>query len=98
MRLVDYKCSKCGKVKEDVVYKDVSKIKKTIACDCGKQMSKLFGAQIAIDDWSPMTNDGKRDVDHFAKKKIINGKYCDVRGIYREDRMKQEIPMNLPEV
>jgi hypothetical protein len=98
MRLVDYWCPECRKFKRDVYYEDVSKIKKTIPCDCGNKMLKLFGSQIFIDDWSPTTHDARRDIEHFAKKKMINGKYCDTQTMYREDRMKQDIPVNIQEI
>lgn len=96
-RLVDYRCVRCGVI-PDVFYHDPGAVKDKIRCKCGKMAHRIFGAQLFIDDWSPMTNDAQRDIEHFARKKIVNGKYVDQRGIYREDRMKQDIPMNIEEV
>jgi hypothetical protein len=69
---------------------------------CGEEYEVLFRgeqrvAQIVIDDWSPMTMDAQKDIEHFEKKRIKNGKYVS-SNIYREDRMKQNIPMNHGEV
>jgi DNA-directed RNA polymerase subunit RPC12/RpoP len=95
-KMRQYKCYRCGEEYE-VLFRGEQRVSKTIKCNCGARAKRLFGAQIVIDDWSPMTMDAQKDIEHFEKKRIKNGKYVS-SNIYREDRMKQDIPMNHGEV
>ena len=71
-RLVDYWCPDCGRTQKDVFYKRPEDVNKSINCRCGGKMQRLIQARFHIDDWSPMTNDARRDIEHFAKKNINN--------------------------
>ena len=93
-----YFCGKC-KYEDDMPFPEDVKIPKTVKCpECGGKMRQMFGSNVYIDDWTPMTNDGRKDVEHFERKLIINGKYRGRRDMYIEDRMKANIPVNIKEV
>ena len=94
MRIRRYKCYHCG-FEDDMVIRD----EHPIYCpECEGLMKQKMGFRVVIDDWTPMTNDAQRDIEHFAKKSVINGKYVSNNTMYREDRMKKDIPVNISEV
>lgn len=93
MILIDYHCFACGENIEDVDYESYVYVRDKIKCKCGKMAHRKWDCQIVIDDWSPMTNDAQRDIEHFEKMKA-RGKTTR----YHEDRTKQNIPMNIEEV
>lgn len=98
-RLKDYYCHRCENRTEDVFYHNAKDVLKEIICECGGKAKLEFGMpRIFIDDWTPATMNAKRDIDHFEKKLIRNGKYVSRQCAYKEDRMKANIPMNLSEV
>ena len=91
--LIQYHCFKCGD-RFDILWRNSKEVQNTAICSCGAKAKREYGCQVIIDDWSPEGKgdnfDAQRDIDHFEKKKS--------RGettMYREDRMKQGIPMNL---
>lgn len=89
-----YVCNECGEVYEDVFYTDLEKVLKKINCKkCGGKATMILGCNFFIDGWSPMTNDAQRDIEHFEKKRIVNGKYVSNQCHYREDLMKKDIPV-----
>lgn len=100
MRLVDYKCSECQRIIEDVSYTNIRDIKEEITCGCGGTAVKIFGMpRIYIDDWTPRTMDARRDIEHFEKLVFNkNGKRVARRARYAEDQAKQGIPQNISEV
>ena len=100
MRLVDYKCSDCQRIIEDVPYTNIRDIKEEIPCGCGGMAVKIFGMpRIYIDDWTPRTMDARRDIEHFEKLHFNkNGKRVSKRAMYADDQMRQGIKMNLSEV
>ncbi len=75
MRFVDYRCPDCDARINDMYFPKPEDVKNRIKCRCGGNMQRQFGAQILVDNWSPMTNDAQRDIEHFEKKKISGGKY-----------------------
>lgn len=92
-----YQCLKCGEEFE-ILWRDSKEAQNTATCECGHKAKRLYGSQLHIDDWTPETNDGRRDIEHFEKKRIKDGKYVSKQTMYKEDRMKQGISMNLGEV
>jgi hypothetical protein len=90
LRFVDYHCHNCGETIVDVFYKSYKDVKETIQCNCGKRAKRIWAAGIYIDDWSPMTNDAIRDIEHFEKKRVKNGQYVG-SNIYRSDKIKQSV-------
>ncbi len=92
-----YECFKCG-LKFEILWRDSKEAQNTATCECGHKAKRLYGSQFHIDDWTPETNDGRRDIEHFQKKAIKDGKYKSKIPEYREDMMKQGIPMNLKEI
>jgi putative FmdB family regulatory protein len=97
-QLRQYRCLECEDEFE-VLFEKIADVTSTARCpECGSLGTRLFGGRILIDTWSPRTMNAQRDIEHFEKRSVVNGKYKDTRGIYREDRMKKDIPMNLKEV
>jgi len=98
-QLRQYKCSVCGYEFEEL-FKTIADVKGELPCPkCGETSTRQYQImQVYIDDWSPMTMDAHRDIEHFEKKRVVGGKYRDKRTMYREDRMKASIPMNIKEV
>ena len=92
-----YKCFKCG-FEFEILWRDSVEAQNEAICKCGNKAKRLYGAQVYVDNWNPMTNDAQKDIEHFEKKGVKNGKYYDKRTMYREDRMKQDIPVNIKEV
>ena len=79
--LIEYKCFKCG-IEFDVLWRDSEGKPKSAICECGNKAGRLYNSQIIIDDWSPMTNDGRRDIEHFEKMKSRGMG----RAIYQDDK------------
>jgi len=96
-----YKCFKCGEEFE-ILWPSSKEAQNTATCgECGNKAKRLYGTPFYMDDWSPSgthNNQAQRDIEHFEKRGVKNGKYYDKRTMYREDRMKQDISMNLKEV
>ena len=96
MRLIDYKCS-CGR-EFDILFRDNNDVKKKVKCECGKMAKEVFGGlRIHIDDWTPETMDAQRDIEHFDKKKIVNGKYrSNKTRYYHDQQMNNPFPETHP--
>ena len=89
----DYKCYKCGKEFMEL-YENSDVAQNTAVCECGNKAKRIYGCQFHIDDWSPTgTNDNQahRDIEHFDKKRITNGKYVSKKTEYVEDKMKTPV-------
>jgi hypothetical protein len=69
-----------------------------IDCECGGKFRQVFGSYVYVDDWSPTCHNAHKDIEHFERKHIINGKYRNRRDMYIEDRMKKDISVNLKEI
>lgn len=68
-------------------------------CKCGGTSDRMFPITIGIivDDWTPETMDAQRDIDHFNKPIIVNGKYRSRKTMYYHDQqMNNPFPETKP--
>ncbi len=92
----DYKCYKCGKEFMEL-YENSDVAKNTAVCECGNKAKRIYGCQVHIDTWSPMggyDNDAQRDMEHFDKKIVKDGKYVSKKTQYKDDQQRAHIPLN----
>lgn len=105
----DFKCRDCDEVFEKMyqgvedengwrsaVFSDIPEVED---CKCGGTSDRMFPITIGIivDDWTPETMDAQRDIDHFNKPIIVNGKYRSRKTMYYHDQqMNNPFPETKP--